>query len=150
MINEETLSLIRYYEGLRLKAYPDPATHAEPYTIGFGTTVYPSGKEVRLGDVITKEQAEEYFRHDIEVFAAKVKPRIKSSINDNQLGALVSFAYNVGITNLINSSLLKKVNSNPADLSIKAEFMKWNKANGQVMSGLTKRRNSEALLYFKK
>jgi len=59
-----------------------------------------------------------------------------------------SFAFNVGVGNLKKSTLLKKVNANPADESIRAEFMKWNKAGGKVLNGLTKRRAEEADLYF--
>jgi lysozyme len=62
---------------------------------------------------------------------------------------LVSFAYNAGVGNLQKSTLLKKVNANPADPSIRDEFMKWDKANSKVLAGLTRRRQAEADLYFK-
>ena len=62
--------------------------------------------------------------------------------------SLVSFAYNVGTGNFSSSTLLKKVNRNPDDLTIKDEFLKWNKAGGKVLNGLTNRRNEEADLYF--
>jgi lysozyme len=60
----------------------------------------------------------------------------------------VSFAFNLGITALGRSTLLKKVNINPTDPTIAAEFAKWNKAGGKILNGLTKRRAKEAKLYF--
>jgi len=148
MINKATLDLIKSFEGLVLKAYVDPATGGEPITIGYGTTIYPNGEKVKLGDVITEVQATEYLQEDVDRFATKVYQLLKQPVNDNQFGALTSFAYNVGIGNLKSSTLLKKVNINPNDASIAAEFMKWNKAAGKVMKGLTRRRESESKLYF--
>ena len=148
MINKATIDLIKSFEGLVLKAYPDPATHAEPYTIGYGTTIYPNGVKVKLGDVITEDQATEYLQEDVDGFAVKVSQLLKQPVNDNQFGALTSFAYNVGIGNLKASTLLKKVNKNPADETIRHEFLKWNKAAGKVMNGLTRRREAESKLYF--
>ena len=67
-----------------------------------------------------------------------------------QFDALVSFAYNVGVGNFAKSTLLKKVNANPNDPTIRSEFEKWNKANGRVLKGLVTRRKEEADLYFTK
>jgi lysozyme len=150
MINKATIDLIKSFEGLELKAYVDPATGGEPITIGYGTTIYPNGVKVKLGDKITQEQATEYLQDDVEKFATKVKSLVKSAVNDNQFGAITSFAYNVGTGNLAKSTLLKKVNANPADKLIVDEFMKWNKAAGKIMNGLTRRRAAEAKLYFTK
>jgi len=147
-INQKTFDLIKSSEGLRLEAYPDPATGGEPITIGYGTTIYPNGIKVKLGDTITKQMAEFSLLHDITNFSTKIYSLIKKPLNDNQFGALVSFSYNVGIKNLQISTLLKKVNENPNDLSIKDEFLKWKKAGGKVLPGLLKRRIKEAELYF--
>ena len=151
-INESAINLIKSFEGLELKAYPDPATNGEPYTIGYGTTVLPDGKKVKLGDVCTEQQAIQYLTSDLNKFANNVKPLIKSVVNDNQFGALVSFAYNIGYgqKGLGGSTLLKKVNANPADVTIVNQFMKWNKAAGKEMKGLTRRREAESRLYFTK
>ena len=81
-------------------------------------------------------------------FAADVDKLIKSKLTQNQFNALVSFAFNLGITSLGRSTLLKKVNINPNDPTIANEFAKWNKAGGKVVNGLTKRRAVEAKLYF--
>lgn len=158
MINKATIDLIKSFEGIFLKAYPDPATGGEPITIGWGTTIYPNGKKVKLGDIITMQQAQEYLEFDINKFAESIKPIIKVKLTDNQFGALVSFAYNVGADidadtiaeGLGDSTLLKKVNANPNDPTIANEFLKWNKANGKIMNGLTRRRKAESDLYFKK
>ena len=148
MVNDATVALIKSFEGLVLNSYPDPATNGEPYTVGYGTTIYPDGTKVKLGQSITKEQAEQYLKHDIDTFAKNISPLIKSTLNPNQFGAIVSFAYNVGVGNLKSSTLLKKVNANPSDPAISNEFSKWNKANKKVMVKLTKRRVAEATLYF--
>lgn len=148
MINKATIDLIKSFEGLELKAYVDPATGGEPITIGYGTTIYPGGKKVVLGDVCTEQEATDYLTHDVDKFYKKVETLVTSDITDNQFGALTSFAYNVGTGNLSSSTLLKKVNINPLDNSIRNEFMKWNKAAGKVMKGLTRRREAEANLYF--
>jgi len=150
MINKATVDLIKQFEGLELKAYVDPATGNEPITIGYGTTIYPDGKKVKLGDTCTEHQAEEYLTHDLNQFSSKVQPLIKSIVTDNQFGALTSFAYNVGVGNLKSSTLLKMVNNNPNDKEIAIQFAKWNKAAGKVMKGLTRRREAESKLYFTK
>ncbi len=148
-INEATINLIKTFEGLELNAYPDPGSGGDPWTIGFGTTIYPDGRKVKKGDTVTKEQASEYLMYDILKFSKKILPLLMQNLNDNQFGALVSFSYNVGIQNLRISTLLKKVNLNPQDISIRKEFEKWVKASGKVLPGLVRRRAEEAKLYFK-
>lgn len=138
--------LITNHEGLRLKPYLCPAKIP---TIGYGNTYYTDGKRVTLLDKeITKQQAFDMFKEVANRFAKRVDVLVTSNINQNQFNALVSFAYNVGTGNFASSTLLKKVNRNPDDLSIKDEFLRWNKAGGKVINGLTNRRNEEADLYF--
>jgi lysozyme len=83
-------------------------------------------------------------------FAIEVRKALTKEVSENQFSALVCFAYNVGIGNLKKSTLLKKVNVNPNDETIAAEFAKWNKAGGKVLNGLVRRRKAEADLYFTK
>lgn len=147
--NQDTINLVEHYEGLKLSAYPDPATKAEPYTIGYGTTVYPNGNRVKLGDKITATQAVLYFINDINQRIDRISKHLTVQLNSNQLGALASFDYNEGDGNLFNSTLLKKVNNNPHDSSIYQEFIKWDMAAGHVMDGLLQRRNAEYQLYIK-
>lgn len=145
-IGIQGLNVIKKYEGLKLKAYKCPAGIP---TIGYGATFYANKQFVKMGDVITKEQAEELLIALVNQFVIKVNELVKGiNLKQNQFDALVSFAYNVGPANLAKSTLLKKVKANPNDESIEDEFAKWNKASGQVLEGLTKRRAEEAKLYF--
>jgi lysozyme len=143
-VNKAGKDLIKQFEGCKLKAYKCPAGLD---TIGYGNTFYPDGTKVKPGDVITQQQAEEYFDAVVNDFAKQVDVLVKSNVTANNFSAIVSFTYNVGIGNLKNSTLLKKVNANPKDPSIKAEFNKWTRANNVVLSGLVKRREAEAKLY---
>lgn len=145
-LNKAGADLIKSFEGLKLTAYK---CSANKETIGYGNTFYEDGTPVKLGDKITKERADSLFELISDDFAKKVVPLVKSKLNENQFGAIVSFAYNAGIGNLKSSTLLKKVNANPADETIRAEFMKWDKAGGKQLAGLTRRRKAEADLYFK-
>lgn len=138
--------LITKFEGLSLKPY---LCSAKIPTIGYGNTYYPDGKRVTLLDKeITKQQAFDMFKELANRFAKRVDALVTSNLNQNQFNSLVSFAYNVGTGNFASSTLLKKVNKNPNDLTIKDEFLRWNKAGGKVINGLTNRRNEEAILYF--
>lgn len=143
-----SIDIIKKHEGLRLEAYPDPATGGEPWTIGYGNTFYEDGSKVKNGDVISMQRADTLLKFVVGIFQRRMQPLISAKITDNQLWALTSFAYNVGIGNFQKSTLLKKVNANPSDPTIADEFLKWNKAAGKVMAGLTKRRKEESILYF--
>lgn len=136
--------LIKSFEGLFLKAYLDPIGIP---TIGYGSIRHPNGDRVVMGQRITLEQADEYLRHEVDKVAEQVNA-LKLPVNQHQFDALVSFTFNLGIGNLKASTLLKKVSNNPADPTIRTEFNKWNKAGGQVLAGLTRRRKAEAHLYF--
>ena len=142
-INEKGLDLIKSFEGLRLEAYLCPAG---VWTIGYGHT-----KGVKKGMKITKEKADELLMEDLQEFQKGVeKLTSKVELTDNQFSALVSFAFNLGLGNLENSTLLKKVNRNPNDETIRNEFMKWIYAGGKPLEGLKRRRKYEADLYFTK
>jgi len=139
------IPIIRKFEGLKLKAYLCPAG---VWTIGYGNTFYENGSKVQEGEKITLDRADKLLFFVVQKFEAEVKKLVKSVINENQLGALTSFAFNVGAGNLAKSTLLKKVNANPNDVTIRDEFMRWTKANGKVLNGLVTRRKAEADLYF--
>jgi lysozyme len=144
--SSNALRIIKQFEGLRLKAYK---CSAGVWTIGYGNTFYTDGTKVKQGDAITLDKAELMLRYIVSIFSTKVSELIKTKVNQNQFDALVSFAYNVGTAALAKSTLLRKVNANPCDISIELEFMKWDKAKGQRLPGLTKRRQQESDLYFK-
>lgn len=108
------------------------------------------GKPVPPNPTITNEQSLEYLKCDLWYLKKSVSSLVTSKINNNQFSAIGCFAYNVGADNLKSSRLLKKINANPDDISIKDEFLKWNKAGGKVLGALTNRRTKEAELFFKK
>jgi lysozyme len=140
------LNIIKKFESLSLKPYLCPA--GVP-TVGWGSTYYEDGTRVRLIDApISRERAEQLLIGTVSVFEKAVDSYTRDDINQNQFDALVSFAYNVGVGNLKKSFLLRKVNANPSDKTIAAQFLKWNTANGKVLAGLTKRRQEESNLYF--
>lgn len=145
-LSQKGLDLIKQFEGLKLTPYLCPANIA---TVGYGNTYYPNGTKVKVTDpAITKEKAEELLKHLVVSYEKAVDSFCRDDISQNQFDALVSFAYNVGVGNLQKSTLIKKVNKNPKDVTIRNEFMKWNKAAGRVLAGLTRRRQAEANLYF--
>lgn len=145
-LSQKGLDLIKSFEGLSLKPY---VCAGGINTIGYGNTYYMNGKRVTLQDKpITKQQAEDLLKNSVISYEKAVDTFCRDDISQSQFDALVSFAYNVGVGNLQKSTLIKKVNSNPLDPSIKLEFLKWNKANGRVLAGLTRRRNAEVDLYF--
>lgn len=143
---QKGIDLIKSFESWFAKPYLDPV--GVP-TIGWGTIMYPSGKRVTMKDpAITREQGEEYFRWEVKQKETAVSSLVKSRINQNQFDALVSFTYNLGVGNLAKSTLLKKVNRDPKDETIRAEFAKWKNADGKPLKGLIRRRAAEADLYF--
>jgi lysozyme len=143
-VNKAGRDLIKQFEGCKLKAYKCPAGL---WTISWGLTFYPDGTKVKEGDMITQQQAEDYFNEIVDDFAKGVDILVKSNVTANNFSAIVSFAFNVGMGNFRRSTLLRKVNANPKDPSIRAEFMKWTRANNVVLKGLVRRREAEAKLY---
>jgi lysozyme len=149
---------IKEKEGLKLKPY---LCSAKVPTIGYGTTVYPSGVRVTMKDpAISLEDANRYFLNDLAVFERQLVILLGNKLErftQNQFDALLSFGYNLGMDidvdstpeGLGDSTLLKKALKDPNDISIRQEFLKWNKANGKVIKGLTIRRTQEADIYEK-
>ena len=97
------LNFIKKYEGFKLKAYQDSVGI---WTIGYGTIMYPDGNKVEQGDVITPQQATDYLMYEVEKKSKAVEQYIKTILTQNQFDALVSFAYNVGVSAFKNSTLL--------------------------------------------
>lgn len=145
-LSQKGLDLIKSFEGLSLTPY---VCAGGINTIGYGNTYYTNGKKVTLQDAkITILQAEELIKHSLSTYEKAVDSFCRDDISQSQFDALVSFAYNLGTGALQKSTLIKKVNANPKDVTIADEFLKWNKANGTVLKGLTRRRQAEANLYF--
>jgi len=147
-VDKKGLALIAEFEGLSLKPYKCSANIS---TIGYGSTYYENGIRVQMSDApITKQRAEQLLQHTADRFASKVANLVKKPVTQNQFNALVSFAFNVGSGALASSTLLKLVNINPNDAMIAKEFLRWNKASGKPLQGLTNRRIKESALYFSK
>lgn len=141
-VSQKGLDLIKAFEGLSLKAYPDPATGGEPITIGYGAT-----GGIKLGTVWTQDQADKRLAEDVQRFADGVSKALEGALTtQSQFDAMVSLAYNVGLGNFGGSTLLKKHKAGDY-LGAGGEFPKWNKAAGKVMGGLVRRRAAEAQLY---
>ncbi len=147
--SENGVNFIKGFEGFRNKPY---LCSANVPTIGYGTTIYPDGVKVSLKDLpITESQAIFFLKHDLEKFEKGVISLLgNTKVNQNQFDALVSFAYNCGLGNLKASTLLKLVKALPTSEAIFNQFLRWNKAGGKEVSGLTRRRKAEAELYYKK
>ena len=152
-INQNTLDLVKRFEGLHLKAYKDPVG---VWTICYGHTSMAGKPEVVPGMRLTRAECEAILRRDLEKFAKQVekaiKPEILKRLNENQFGALVSFAFNVGIGNLKRSSVLRAVNAGRFD-DVPRLLMRWTKARDRrtgilrVLRGLVRRRRAEGRLW---
>ena len=137
-INSEGVNLIKSFEGMELEAYLDAV---DVWTIGYGHT-----KTAEPGMVITEAQAEELLREDLAEFEEAVTEAVEVSINSNQFSALVSFCFNLGAGSLFQSTLLKLLNQ--GDFQGAADqFPRWDKAGGQALEGLTRRRKAERALF---
>ena len=135
------IELIKKDEGCKLNAYLCPAN---VWTIGYGHT-----KNVKEGDKITQEMAEQLLVNDLQQFENAVNAYCLRALTQNQFDALISFVFNLGSVAFRASTLLKRINANQMELAA-LEFERWNKAGGKVLEGLTKRRKDEKALFLKK
>lgn len=144
-VNKAGLDLVKSFEGLFLKPYLDPI---QIPTIGYGTIVYENGVKVSMKDpAITEERAIELLQYELDEKAHNVERMVKVELNDNEFAALVSFAYNVGWQSLEKSTLLKLLNSGADRSAVADQFLRWNKAGGKELAGLTRRRQAERSLF---
>lgn len=137
-MQDQLLALIKEFEGCKLTAYLCPA--GKP-TIGYGTT-----KNVKLGQTCTQAQADQWALEDMAEAIATVKDAVKVPLREGQLAALADFVYNCGAGNFRRSTLLSLINSGHYAFAA-AEFEKWNRANGVVLAGLTRRRKAERAIF---
>lgn len=131
-------SIVRKFEGCKLTAYLCPAGIP---TIGYGHT-----HNVKLGDTCTQQQADEWLEDDFFYATSDVKAAVKVPLTDNQLDALASFVFNLGVRKLIQSTLLKKLNAKDYTGAAN-EFDKWVFAAGKKLNGLIARRAAEKALF---
>ena len=142
-INSLGLQLLKDAEGCKLKAYPDPGTGGDPWTIGWGST----GPDIKEGVVWTQEQADKRLAERLQQECLAVENFTKGvQLNDNQFSALVCFAYNVGSwrSSTLFKHVLKGEFAPAAD-----EFHKWCHSGTKVLPGLVNRRQAERELFEK-
>jgi len=139
------IQLIKEFEGFRSKPYLDAVSKP---TIGYGSTFYENNTPVKMSDpAIDETRATQLLKNKLNTeFCPGVEKAVTSKLTDNQFAACVCFAYNVGLGNLKQSTLLRCLNAkNYKDAA--GEFLRWNKAGGIVLPGLTRRREAERLLF---
>jgi len=137
-ISLEGLSLIKKFEGCRLEAY---YCSGGVLTIGYGHT-----GGVKETDTITQEEADKLLKGDVLKFEKYVSDNVKVDLDQSQFDALVAWTFNLGVGNLRESTMLKKLNSEDYE-SVPFEMRRWNKAGGKTLDGLIRRRKAESLLF---
>lgn len=141
------IEIIKKFEGCKLVSYLCPAGK---WTIGYGLTYYSNGKPVKEGDSIDQATAEQELWVEVNRVANEVRKATNHWIilSNNQLCALTSFCFNVGLGNFKRSTMIRFLNR--GDYShASLEFEKWNKSKGKVLKGLTARRKAEKELFLK-
>ena len=139
--SKEGIELIKNFEGCELKAYQDSVG---VWTIGYGHT-----KEVKEGDEINQEHAEFMLTEEMPEYEGYINSMVEVPLEQHQFDALCAWVYNLGPTNLKNSTLLHELNSSNYK-EVPNQIKRWNKAGGEVLQGLVRRREAEALLFEKK
>ena len=136
------VNLIKEFEGCRLTAYPDPVSGGAPWTVGWGST----GPNIGRGVVWTQQQADDDLSARVQAIGAQIENLVSVTMNDNQEAALCSFAYNLGVHALQESTLLRLLNQGDV-AGAAAQFPKWDMAGGSVVQGLLKRRLAEQAVF---
>lgn len=137
--SEILIAKVKEFEGLRLYAYRDSGDKA---TIGYGHT-----KGVRMGQAITRKQAEEWLLEDLAPCCRRVES-LGLDLTQGAFDALADFVFNLGWTSLTGSTLLRRIRAGAAKEEIQAQFRRWVYCKGKVLQGLARRREWEAQRYF--
>ena len=137
-ISLEGINLIKHFEGCELEAYKCPAG---VWTIGYGHT-----KDVQPGDSWSEDHADHMLEVEMEEYEKYINDLVTVELNQNQFDAMVSWVYNLGVGNLQSSTLLKVLNAGDY-AGVPEQMLRWNKAGGKVLEGLTRRRQAEADLF---
>jgi lysozyme len=141
-INSRGLTLVKHFEGCQLRAYRD---EVGVWTIGYGHTgLQHKDGTVHAGRVISQADAERLLAYDMHQFEARVNTFVKVPLTDDQFAALVAFDFNTG--SLHKSTLLRLLNESKYKAAA-GQFVRWNRAGGRVLRGLTRRRLSERNLF---
>lgn len=144
-ISKKCENKLKEYESLQLEAYLCPAGIP---TIGWGHTGDVDGESIKMTMSITERKAQELFEEDIAIVEKPLSNEpFANRLKQGQWDALVSFIYNVGWTAYKNSTLRKRINEDVNHADVPNQFRRWNKSNGKVLAGLTKRREWEVEQY---
>lgn len=137
--SQACIEFIKEWEKLRLVAYQDGGG---VWTIGWGHTEY-----VEPGDTCTEQEAEEFLRQDVQEAAGAIDDFVDVEMTQPMYDALVSWAYNCGREAVKNSTLVRLLNAGHSKEVVAAQLPRWNKDNGKVVPGLTRRREAERVLF---
>jgi len=141
------LSFIKQSEGLFLNAYKDSGG---VWTIGYGSTFnFDLVRAVQPGDTIDLATAQKWLEMEVATNTKDIKAALKVSVNNNQLNALISLAYNIGINAFRKSTLLSYLNSGKSKTIVADQFLRWSYDNGVFVQGLYNRRVKEKALFLK-
>lgn len=136
--SQAAIDLIKSFEGFRSESYQCPAGI---WTVGYGTT-----RGAEPGQRVTEAEAVTMLRADLQHVEGVLSAAVKVPVTQAQFDALCSLAYNIGCGNLTRSTLLKRLNGGDAPGAAE-EFLRWNRAGGQVLVGLVRRREAERALF---
>ncbi len=137
-ISDEGLELIRHFEGCETTAYQDSVG---VWTIGYGHT-----KGVAEGQTCSLEDAETMLSDEMDEYEGYINSMVDVELEQNEFDALVAWVYNLGPTNLGESTLLKILNAGDKP-GVPEQIKRWNRAGGQVLEGLVRRRSAESLMF---
>jgi lysozyme len=147
------IDLIKKFEGCHLKAYPDPLSGGIPITIGWGSTRKKNGTPFKLGDTITQKEADELLitQCESQFLPSLSKIPYWREMNDNQRGALLSFAYNLGAGFYGSSDFntITKVLKNKEWSKVPDALYLYRNPGSNVEAGLARRRKAEGDLWKK-
>ena len=142
------VNLIRKYEGFNEKAYPDPSSGGEPYTIGFGTQFYPDGSPVKRGQCCSKEKALEYLFHEISVIDTQLS-KLNLGLDDSMRQALLSFIHSIGWEPFLYGRVIDCIEHEDFGAATE-EIGRWVFGEDhQVIGSLLHRRREEAHLFLR-
>ena len=137
-LSKTGIELLKHFEGCELKAYQDSVG---VWTIGYGHT-----KGIYEGLEITQSEAEKMLQDELPEYEGYITDKVVPMLQQHEYDALVCWVYNLGPTNLSSSTLLKRLNAGEFN-DVPFQMKRWDKAGGQPLLGLTRRRNAEALLF---
>jgi lysozyme len=145
-IGSEGLKLIKEFEGCKLLSYKCPAG---VWTIGIGSTRYADGSPVKANQALPNEGAALMLLTKTVAAYEHTVNTVGVELTQNEYDALVSLCYNIGSGNFVSSTLVKMLKAGEPKSEVAKQFLRWDKAGGKPLAGLSRRRNAEAELFLK-